>query len=301
MLKTVSDITVKAISRKGQLVTVLPVKAAHLGKGTSHSANANDSFVNELAKGKDFDPLADDDTDQVITFSGHASRLHPGHLRLSLMLAAGRESLSSQAGIDSYSGNSDIGSTSVALSWQPANATWLVYLHGEGHNLPTVASGTHNAAKFLRATGKSFLFYELSRGRGEDDSSLGIGAGPVYTQLPVMGITNANQGTATLRLQSASGPAIAIEVARNLSEKLGAFGLISYQPLSFNNKLKALSAMADTFLRWQVSKHWTADLTMTWQWYRINSSATCEIADCQNFSQSTSSLFMVGAGSGIKF
>ena len=301
MLKTVSDITVKAISKEGRLITVIPVSASHLTKGYQQPGEPKDNFIGDLAQGKDFDPLEDDESEPTISFSGQTRKLHPGQLRLSLHLAAGRESLSAQAGVDSYGGNSDIGSTSVAVNWQPANAAWLVYMQGEGHNLATVASGSHKAAKFLRATGKSFLFYELSRGAGKDDSSLGIGAGGIYTQLPVMGITDTNKGTATLRLQSATGPAIAIEAAKNFSERLNILGLLSYQPLSFTPKLKSLSAMADTLLRWQLAQHWTADLTMTWQWYRMNSSATCEIADCQNFSQSTSSLFMVGVGSGIKF
>ncbi|MBM4252767.1 MAG: hypothetical protein FJ146_12410 [Deltaproteobacteria bacterium] len=302
MLKTVSDITVKAISDQGQLISELPVKAAPLTKQSMQSDGTDDhSFVSELAQGKEYDPLAEDEADSIVTFSGHTLRLHPGRFRMSLLLAAGRESFSAQAGVDAYSGNSDVGSTSLALSWQPANATWLVYAQGEAHNLTTVTSGNHNAAKFLRATGKSFLFYELSRGMGDDDSSFAIGAGPVYTKLPVMGITDVNLGTASLRLEATTGPAIAIEAAKNLSEKVNAFGLISYQPLAFNSKLKALSAMGDTFLRWELSAHWTADLTMTWQWYRINADASCEIAACQNFSQATSSLFMVGAGSGVKF
>ena len=303
ILWPVGKITLKAFDADGQSlgpVRVSRTKPAAPKSPTNLSGIPRDSQSSNV----DWDPLTEDDAGNGnVSNDQIGAQKRPSRACLRMNLGLGGETITAQGGIDSFQGTSDIGSTELRGEWQPQDATWYLLGAIEAHNFQTVDStNAQTGPKFLRATARTIVFYDLNaESRDRSGSSIGIGAGLAHSKMPVLGTTDQFSGSATLRDQSSTGLVIAINVALAVSPNHAFIGTASYQPPAFNNNPKALGAMADSAWRWSWDKAWFTDIGASWQWAKFTSDQSCAVATCQNFSQATSSLYLVHGGLGRKF
>ena len=307
MLKPVANITIIAFDSSGH--SLGPVRVSWT-KPSAKDATTNLSRKPQdgQASSADWDPLTDDDVGSG-SGAGNGSNgllgLHkrPTRAYLRLDLGLGSETITAQGGIDSFQGTANIGSTELRGEWQPEDATWYLFGGVEAHNFQTVdSSNAQTGPKFLRATARTIIFYDLNpESRDSSGSSIGIGLGLAHSKMPVLGTTDQFSGSATLREQSSTGLVIAVNVALAVNPNHAFIGTASYQPPAFNSNPKALGAMADSAWRWSWDKAWFSDFGASWQWAKFTSDQSCAVATCQNFSQATSSLYLVHGGVGRKF
>ncbi len=303
ILKPVVKITIKAFDANGQ--SLGPVRISQTKPPVQKSTtNLSGMPKHGQPSTADWDPLMDDDAGNDTGSNGQIGPYkRPTRAFLRLNLGLGSETITAQGGIDSFQGSANIGSTELRGEWEPEGATWYLFAAIEAHNFQTVdSSNAQTGPKFLRATARTIVFYDLNpESRDSSGSGIGIGVGLAHSKMPVLGTTDQFSGSATLRAQSSTGLVIAINVALAVNPKHAFIGTASYQPPAFNNNPKALGAMADSAWRWSWDKGWFSDFGASWQWAKFTSDQSCAVAVCQNFSQATSSLYLVHGGLGRKF
>jgi len=307
ILRPVANITITAFDASGGPLGPVHISQTKLPaqKSTTNLSGMPQQVQPSTAV---WDPLTDDDAggdgDGGNGSNGQLGLYkRPTRAYLRLNLGLGSETITAQGGIDSFQGSANIGSTELRGEWQPAGATWYLFAAIEAHNFQTVdSSNAQTGPKFLRATARTIVFYDLNpESRDSSGSSIGLGLGLAHSQMPVLGTTDQFLGSATLREQSSTGLVIAVNVALAVNPKHAFVGTASYQPPAFNGNPKALGAMADSAWRWSWDNGWFSDFGASWQWAKFTSDQSCAVATCQNFSQATSSLYLVHGGLGRKF
>ena len=303
ILIPVTTIEIEAFDARGHsLGTVTVAQAKSITEASA--PNAGRTRPDKQPQIADWDPLTEDDAGNTSGSDDHLGGLHhAASACIGANLGLGSETITAQGGIDSFHGSSNIGSTELRGEWQPEDATWYLFGNIEAHNFQTVdSSNTQTGHKFLRATARTIVFYDLNAAaRDNSGSRIGIGLGLAHSKMPVLGTTDQFSGSATLRDQSSTGLLIAINLAVAMNPTNALIGTASYQPAAFSNYPKALGAMADSTWRWSWDKAWFSDFGASWQWAKFTGDQVCAVATCQNFSQANSNLYLVHGGLGRKF
>ncbi len=234
---------------------------------------------------------------------------------LSLHQSFGQEKLTAKGGVSDFDAKSvNIAGVLFRGTVQPPRKLpWLFELEIGGHNFETttreqstlVTTTTEEKKQFLRVYGVLAGYRNLGGliGLGQKKQFLGAGAGLGYYRLPVMTVSDASTGSATLGLKTAYGPLLGLYYLYTLDfrQTWGAF--FRYMPMALGSGIKSSSRNMtfEGFWRYLLDEGVSLGLGLGMRQDSIQKAIDCPetAVNCEPDSVSKSTLFQIRAGVGL--
>ena len=301
-LDQVSDIKIWAVDSQGEKVEAVTIDKKLLAQRTQKNNAFAATIPNKKKSSADtWDPYADDSDVGPVAETMKVKKKGPRQRSFLIAdLGLGLEHISTAGGINSFSGSSPIGSTSLRGEWHRATQPWYAHAAAEAHRFQATdaSSGT---SKFLRADARLFVFYDLnSVNANATDHHFAFGLGVTYVQLPYLTVTDQITDNASLGQLRTLGVSVGTSASFKLSTSSTLIGLLNYQPFAFSQNVKPMVVKADISLQRKLFGAFFADFGGKWEWSHFAIRQSCDVADCQSFGQTTSNLYMIYGGLGWK-
>ena len=233
---------------------------------------------------------------------------------LSIHQGLGQEKLSAKGGVSDF----DAGSVNVAgpifrATVRPpvAELPWLFETELGLHNFETTVreqtslsnKPTEESKKYTRIFASLAAYRDLATFFGLDKNHfVGVGLGLGYYKLPIMDISDANTGAATLKLQSAYGPLIGFCYLYEMTPRQSAGGYLRLIPLSYGGvKSSSQSLALGGYWRYLFDEGFNLEAGLGFRSDKIEKDLTCpaDIASCNSKSSAKSQLIQLRVGIGV--
>lgn len=233
---------------------------------------------------------------------------------LSLHQGLGQEKLTAKGGVSDF----DAGSVNVAGPIFRATVKppirllpWLFETELGLHNFETTVReqtslsnrASEEKRKYTRFYASFAGYRDFAALLGLDNHNfIGAGLGLGYYKLPIMDISDASTGAATLKLQSAYGPLVGFCYLYDISSRQNAGGYLRLIPLAYGDVNSSSQSYAfGGYWRYLLDEGFNLEAGLGYRFDKIEKDLTCPagIAVCNPKSSAKSNLVQIRVGVGV--